>query len=200
MRVNSRWTGAAAALGLAVVATVSACTDDASTPSSDPPISSSFIHSGLVSTSTSPNNTASPNPTDLAKAEVLASYKAYWAAQVSSEAHPRLRQDPNLAKFAIAKALADAQGTILLFRNNGIEMRGRPTHSATVTSISLSKPPRAVIKDCLDSTHWRPVYAATGKSALAPGQSVRITVDATATLYQGRWVVRTSVAHRDRPC
>jgi hypothetical protein len=130
----------------------------------------------------------------------LAAYQAYWAAQVKSQANPKNRQDPNLAKYAIDRALTDVQTTILLYRQHGIRMLGEPTHNAKVTAFDPGPPPTVSITDCLDSTRWRPVYVATGKSALAPGQSPRVVVDSTATLYNGRWVIRTSVAHRDRTC
>lgn len=182
--------------GLATAIVVSAALLTAGCTSSSSPGTSS----STTPTSTPTLTAQSPSPEDLAKKAVLASYDAYWVAQVTSQAHPQKQQDPNLKKYAIGGALSDVEATIFLFRNSGIEMRGAPTHSVKVTSIALSNPPSAVITDCLDSTKWLPVYAATGKSALAPGQSLRVVVDSTATIYNGQWVIRTSVAHRDRPC
>ena len=181
-------------MALAVVMAASACSG-ASTPQPDTSSSPS-----TSSTPTSQSPLPSPNATEQATSAALASYESFWAAQVTSQAAPKHQQDPNLAKYAIDKALANAQATIFLYRKNGIEMRGRPTHSAEVTSVSLADPPTVSITDCLDSTNWRPVYAATGRSALAPGQSLRVVVESTATIYNGRWVVRSSVAHRDRSC
>jgi hypothetical protein len=105
-----------------------------------------------------------------------------------------------LAKYAIDKARADVQATVLLFRRNGIAMRGEPKLAPKVTSIKLGQRPSASILDCVDSTSWKPVYEATGKSALAPNQSLRLVRESTAIVYDGRWVIRTSVAHRDRSC
>jgi len=119
---------------------------------------------------------------------------------VNSQAHPAKPQDPNLAKYAIDKALAGAQETVILFRRGGIAMLGKPTHETGVTGVKLGDPPTVSITDCVDSTNWKPVYVATGKSALAPGQSVRVLVESTATVFDGRWVISTSVAHRDRSC
>ena len=79
-------------------------------------------------------------------------------------------------------------------------MLGKPTHETDVTGVKLGDPPTVSITDCVDSTNWKPVYVATGKSALAPGQSVRVLVESTATVFDGRWVISTSVAHRDRSC
>lgn len=196
MRRSRRWAlGPAAGLALAAVMAASACSSDST---SGPNASTS--PSTSTTASASPTQSPSPNATETATSAALASYEGFWAAQVASQAHPQKQQDPNLAKYAIDKALADAQATIFLYRRNGIEMRGRPVHSAEVTSVSLADPPTVAITDCLDSTNWLPVYAATGKSALAPGQSPRVVVESTATVYDGRWVIRTSVAHRDRPC
>ena len=41
---------------------------------------------------------------------------------------------------------------------------------------------------------------ASGKSALAPGQATHVIVDSLATVYNGRWVIRESITHKDRPC
>lgn len=186
--------GPAVAVALAVM-TASAC--------SGAPTSESAPSADASTSSTGPSATpgsASPDPTQKATDAVLTSYDEFWAAQVNSQASPQKRPDPGLARYSIDKALADAQATIFLFRKNGIEMRGHPTHEVEVTSLTLSDPPIASISDCLDSTEWRPVYAATGKSARAPGQSPRVIVESTATVYDGRWVISTSIAHRDRSC
>jgi hypothetical protein len=187
--------GPAVAVALAVITATSACSD-APTSEAEP----STDLSTSPGASSSPVASASPNPTQKATDAVLASYDKFWAAQVNSQASPKKQPDPALARYSIDKALADAQATIFLFRKNGIEMRGHPTHEVEVTSLTLSDPPTASITDCLDSTKWRPVYAATGKSARAPGQSPRVIVESTATVYDGRWVIRTSIAHRDRSC
>lgn len=187
--------GPAVAVALAVITATSACSD-APTSEAEP---STDVSTSPGATS-SPSGSASPNPTQKATDAVLTSYDKFWAAQVNSQASPKKQPDPGLARHSIDKALADAQATIFLFRKNGIEMRGHPTHEVEVTSLTLSDPPTASITDCLDSTKWRPVYAATGKSARAPGQSSRVIVESTATVYDGRWVISTSIAHRDRSC
>jgi hypothetical protein len=192
---HRRSLGPAVAVALAVFTATSAC--------SGAPTSESAPSADASTSSTGPSATpgsASPDPTQKATDAVHTSYDEFWAAQVNSQASPQKRPDPGLARYSIDKALADAQATIFLFRKNGIEMRGHPTHEVEVTSLTLSDPPSASITDCLDSTKWRPVYAATGKSARAPGQSSRVIVESTATVYDGRWVISTSIAHRDRSC
>ena len=187
--------GPAVAVALAVFTATSACSS-APTSQAGP---SPGISTSPTGASATPGS-ASSNPTQKATDAVLASYDAFWAAQVNSQASPQEQPDPDLARYSIDRALADAQATIFLFRKNGIEMRGHPTHEVAVTSLTPSDPPTASITDCLDSAKWRPVYAATGKSARAPGQSKRVIVESTATVYNGRWVISTSIVHRDRSC
>ena len=181
-----------AGLILAVLVPVSACSSPSATQSPTVP----------TSTSASSPSTPSPSadPTASASSAALASYTAFWDAKVASQAKPAQGPPAALARYSIDKALADAQAAILIFRHSGIEMRGKPAHSAKVTAVTLTDTPMVSIQDCLDSTHWVPVYSASGKSALAPGQSARVVVDSTATTYDGRWVISASVAHRDQPC
>jgi hypothetical protein len=185
-----------AGLALAVLVPLSACSGPSATQS--PTVSTSTSESDA---STSPSTPSpSPDPTASASSAALASYAAFWDAKVESQAKPAQGPPATLARYSIDKALADAQAAILIFRHSGIEMRGKPAHSAEVTSVTLTATPMVSIRDCLDSTRWLPVYSASGKSALAPGQSARVVVDSTATTYDGRWVISASVAHRDQPC
>jgi hypothetical protein len=157
-------------------------------------------------TSTSPDTrpsassaapTGSTTPTETAAA--LAAYEGYWAAQIASQADPTRRQDANLARYAAGEALAGAQSTLLLFRQNGVAMRGEPVLSPSVSGASPGGTEVEVV-DCVDSTNWKPVYVATGKSALAPGQALRLLVVSRVELSDGRWVVTSSVTQRDRTC
>lgn len=167
------------------------CSTEPSSPSS-----SSTTTSPSPSNSVT-NSTSSAEPT--AANEALAAYHGYWAAQTRSQADPAKPQDPNLARYAKGKALAGAQSTLLLFRQNGIAMRGAPELNPHVTSIDSAGGLVSVV-DCVDSTNWKPVYVASGKSALAPGQAPRVVVDSTIALSGGRWAVSTSVVHRDQTC
>ena len=165
-------------------------------PSAAPPTSSTTTP---PPTSPSVSATPSPDPTATAKAEVLAVYRGYWAAKVAAHAAPAGPVPKDLSTYAIAKAQTDTEATILRLRQQGIAFRGAPVLSPDVTTIDLGQA-SAAISDCVDSTHWLPVFVATGKSALAPGQPMRVIVESTARIYSGRWVIDTSVAHRDRTC
>jgi hypothetical protein len=79
-------------------------------------------------------------------------------------------------------------------------MRGEPVHNTSAVSVTVGAQPEVAITDCLDSTDWLPVVVATGESALAPGQSPRVVVESVATVFDGRWVIKTSTAFRDRSC
>ena len=105
-----------AGLALAVLVPLSACSSPSVTQSPNVSTSSS-------GPSTSPSTpSSSPDPTASASSAALASYDAFWVAQVNSQARPAKPQDPNLAKYAIDKALAGAQETIILFRRGGVAM------------------------------------------------------------------------------
>jgi hypothetical protein len=184
---------ALAVLGGAVVLQLGACSG-----TSMPAVSSPASTSAVVSSSPSPP--PSSDPTTKARDDVLAVYRAYWAAQVKAQAAPESKAVGDLSRYSVDQALADVRATVLLFRQQGIVMRGEPALSPSLTSIQTADPAKATITDCVDSSHWTPVYKATGKSALAPNQPPRVVMDSTAMIYNGHWVIRTSVAHRDRTC
>ena len=134
---------------------------------------------------------------------VAAAYRGYWAARVKAQAAPDQPPPAELDRYAIGTARTDVKANMLRFRQQGIAFRGEPLLAPVVT---VTRPPttgaegEASIVDCVDSSHWAPVFVDTGTSALAAGQALRVVVESTARTYEGRWVVDTSVAHRDRPC
>jgi hypothetical protein len=156
------------------------------------------------SSSTTPPSSSSATPTvSTAPAETiaaLAAYDRFWAAKVASQADPTKQPPKALRANAIDKALSDALATVLVLRRNGVAMRGEPVHDASAVSVTVAARPEVAITDCLDSTDWLPVVVATGESALAPGQSPRVVVESVATVFDGRWVIKTSTAFRDRSC
>lgn len=162
-----------------------ACTSGGSTPPTPSP------------TSATSAATATPS-TDPAAAAILDSYEAFSGGRVAALAHPRRKSLPkDLTRYGTGKALSDVRATILLFRQQGIELRGKPVLSPEVTDVDgLS----ATISDCVDSTNWKAVYAATGKSALAAGQSARVMATVTATKPDDRWLITTVTNDRDRTC
>ena len=179
----------AAVLGAFVLA---GCTDNprAPLPTTSSPAIQPSASSAAPTMSTTPAESV----------EALAAYDRFWAAKVASQAEPTKQPPKALRANAIDKALSDALATVLLLRRNGVEMRGEPVHETSVVSVTAGARPEVAITDCLDSTDWLPVVVATGESALAPGQSPRVVVESVATIFDGRWVIKTSTAFRDRSC
>jgi hypothetical protein len=131
----------------------------------------------------------------------LAAYRGFWAARIAASAHPNDDQlVVGLERYAIDKALADGQSSLFVYRKEGIEYRGKPVIAPHVTSVALGEPPKVMITDCVDSSNWTPVYAETGQSAEAPGQHQRVVTESMATVFAGRWVIRTHQVFRARPC
>ncbi len=143
--------------------------------------------------------TPTPTASSPTAAAALVSYRAFWDAQIRSQRDPAHSQDPNLARYASASALAGAQSTLLVFRQNGIAMRGEPLLAPTVEAVNTAGG-TVSIRDCVDSTHWTPVYVATGKSAAAPNQAPRVVVTAEVMLLHNRWTVTATDVHRDQTC
>lgn len=157
------------------------------------------------STTTSASPTSSPTPTvdpaiAAAEAAILEAYYGYWAAKVTSYADPTQSPDPNLARFAIETALTDAQASLAQMRNDGIRTPGEPVLSPQVDGVRLDEPPSATIRDCIDVANWQPIFSATGDSAVAPGQDLRVVAVATARVFEGQWVLDTYRIERDRSC
>lgn len=151
-----------------------------------------------------PTATATPTPIEpavaQAQAAILEAYRGYWAAKVASYADPTKDQDPDLARFADDTALSDAQSTIFTLRSSGVSIPGAPTLSPVVSKVALGGAPTATITDCVDATAWQPIYTATGASAAAPGQALRVLTESTAFVAEGQWRIRTSIARRDQTC
>ncbi|HEY5514814.1 MAG TPA: hypothetical protein VIK12_01240, partial [Pengzhenrongella sp.] len=72
--------------------------------------------------------------------------------------------------------------------------------SPVVSDIVLAPAASAAITDCVDAANWQPVYVATGASAAAPDQAMRVVTESTAFVIDGSWRIRTSVVYRDQTC
>jgi len=177
---------ATAGLTAAAVAFLVGCSSGSSTPTP----SSAASQRTTVQSAASTSATADPAP-------VLAAYRGYWAARVKAQAAPDQPPPAELDTYAEGAARSDVVTSLALFRRQGIAFRGEPALSPVAT---LTSGGTATVADCVDSSRWTPVFVDTGTSALAPGQPLRVQVDSTARLDQGRWMVDTSTAHRDRPC
>ena len=172
----------------------SASSADGSAPASPGSASSS------TAASSSPSEASAVVDPATAQA-VLAAYRGYWAERVTAQAAP---------SEGVPKASGDVRG--------GQGRGGRRVVGGVVRAAGHRDPRRAgavADGDVGDgrATRRRPrsPTASTprtgrrcsprpGKSALAPGQPTRVVVESTASTYDGRWVIRTSTAFRDRTC
>lgn len=177
---SRRWQSVAAAL-LAV--TTTGCSGS-STPTSQP--------------TPTPSVTASPtaDANALARAGALAAYRGFRRAQVAAEAVANAH-NPDLARYSGDKALAQERANLLQLARAGIVLRGAPVLNPVVDSAS---PEAVTLHDCVDTTHWQPVYKATGKSAAAPGQPARVLATVLARPYGDGWLIVELTTERSRPC
>lgn len=182
-------------LAVLIAVVMSGCTgSDTPAPDLSPTTSGSSSAPGATSARSS---SAADPATEQA---VLTAYRGYWAQRVKAQAAPSEGVPTALATYAVDKAAADVASSLVLFTQQGIEIRGEPVLSPAVTAVTSGNPATASIRDCVDSTNWTPVFADTGASALPPGQPTRVIVESTASTYAGRWVIRTSTVFRDRTC
>jgi hypothetical protein len=156
-----------------------------------------------ASSTSSPAGTTSNSPTAdpsvSAGSAALGAYLGFREALAAAQrsANP---SEPSLDRYAADKALAESRASLLIQQQAGIVFRGKPVFSPRVLKVDLSGTGSVTISDCVDSSNWTPVYEATGKSAAAPGQPVRVPVSAVASTYDGRWVVRSMTSDRSRTC
>ena len=177
---------------------MTACSAAAPQASATPPASRAVpTTTGDVLPSQSPS--ATPDAEAKASAAALSAYRGFRAAQVvagrTSDAH-----SPGLAKYAGDKALADERASLLQLERAGIVFVGEPGLSPQVSEVDLGAYPSVTILDCVDNSHWSPVYEKTGKSAAAPGQPNRVLATAIAHPYAGGWIITSVVSDRSRTC
>ncbi|GEA89057.1 hypothetical protein [Cellulomonas cellasea] len=156
-------------------------------------------------TSVKPSSpTATPTPTTdpevaAAQAAILDAYRGFWAAQTTALGDPVAEPPAELAVHAVDKAFAGVGEALFEYRRQGIVMVGAPTLDPVVDTVDRATS-TAHVTDCVDSSDWTPIFRDTGESAAAENQSPRLVVEAWAIVYDGRWVIRETLIHRDRPC
>ena len=162
--------------------------------SSEPP-------SSLPTSSSTPSASATPSPdaSTAAGAAALVAYSGFRSAQVAAEAVADAH-NPDLAKFAGNKALAQERANLLQLAKAGIIVTGQPILKPEVTAVSLGGAPVVTITDCVDTSGWTPIYKATGKSAAAPNQPSRVLATALARPYGQGWIITALTTERSRPC
>ncbi len=143
----------------------------------------------------------SPTPEQEAADKALAAYNNYREAQVAAFATAE-PTGGDLSKYVADPLLGELQYDLRQKRDQGLIVTGRPVWKPRVTKVNVTSRPFTVqIEDCFDATNWNTVYKATGKSAAVPGQNKKYVVTAEAALYDdGRWLIRSAKAERERPC
>ena len=171
------------------VLAVSSCSGSSQPPSS------------LPSSSPTPSQSATPSPdaSAVAGSAALEAYRGFRRAQVAAEASANAH-NPDLAKYAGDKALAQERANLLQLDRGGIVVTGQPILKPKVTAVALGGAPIVTIKDCVDTSRWTPIYKATRKSAAAPNQPSRVLATALARPYGKGWIITELTTERSRPC
>jgi hypothetical protein len=105
------------------------------------------------------------------------------------------------AKYSNDDALGQDVRALLTYQKAGVVFTGAPKLDPKVTSLDLAaKPPAATITECFDATNWKPIYKATGQSALAADQPLKYVEVLTAQQLNGSWKITGARLEKDRPC
>ena len=186
--------------GMLAATLLAAC----SNPAPEPTATTTVVTPTPTPTPT-PSRTLSVDPTVAAtEAVILQAYQGYWDAMVRILANPDPFDDANkplwneLEQYAVDKAQSDLFATAYQLSDSGIAMKGEPVLDPSVSDIVIDT--SATVTDCVDSTDWQPISAATGESAAAPGQATRVTASSTLIFHDDRWVVNSYTPNRDQTC
>jgi hypothetical protein len=103
--------------------------------------------------------------------------------------------------YALGQAFYDIKSTLQYYNSQNLVMRGRPTLSPVVSSISLAKEPySATITDCIDTAKFLPVDKTTGKPAKLTDSVFRHPWTFTASFDNVQWRIMTGKIDRTRSC
>ncbi len=142
---------------------------------------------------------ATTDATAEAGAGALTAYRGFRRAQVAAEAVANAHST-ELAQYAGDKALAQERANLLQLAQAGIVVKGQPVLQPLVAAVTLGAAPVVTITDCVNTSQWRPIYKATGKSAAAPGQPSRVFATALARPYGHGWLIVELTTDRSRSC
>ncbi|MEV0604639.1 hypothetical protein AB0I82_35815 [Streptomyces sp. NPDC050315] len=165
---------------------VSACgTDSEGTPENKP--------------KSKPSPTVSVDPQAAEKKQVLKVYRSMWETKNRSFAKAEL--DPDVKKYASGKALGDIKVTTLYYEGRGHVMKGEPILHPEVTAIDTkSKPAKATVEDCVDSSHYDEVDKKTGKKVDFGDGPRRHPNSTTLRMIGDKWFVWETSIDRERSC
>jgi hypothetical protein len=137
-------------LTLLVTLPLAACGGSSGSP--DPASPAPATSSATVQPSPSP--TPSLNPTEAARRDALATYRAMWDDWVTAAATSDY-ESTLLARHAADSALSVIYRAVYFNARNHVVVKGRPIlHPAVTATDSPVGPLRITIIDCVDTTHW----------------------------------------------
>ncbi|WP_338704319.1 hypothetical protein V2W30_41130 (plasmid) [Streptomyces sp. Q6] len=157
-----------------------------------------------TSASSTDNATPSPSQTDPHagdKAAALDAYGRMWAEQAKAYAKGST-SGTEFDTYAVALAKTSITNDLADLRSKGIVTKGAPTHSAKITEFKPrgTKAASAKVKDCLDTTHWKYLYAKTGKPVPMPSTRLpRYYMTAQAEVWGKSWKIIEIKLSQD-PC
>ncbi|MEU3315791.1 hypothetical protein ABZ743_24385 [Streptomyces sp. NPDC006662] len=184
--IGNRRLLAAAAAAATVAALTAGCTSGSKNDknaATGPSVSPSS-----TTATASPSAPADPEAAD--KAEVQAAYTHYWDVLTAAYAKSD-PDDPNLTKVSTGNALVQTQQDLANLRMRGHVFSGQPQRSNSgITFKADTKLKTAVITDCLDVSHWKPVEKDGGKELPLPStRLVRYVNTVTAEKWPNGWMV-----------
>jgi hypothetical protein len=115
-----------------------------------------------LSATPAPETTAaSGDPLDVAEAEALRAYRGMWAGLLEVGKRPD-GDAPQLAEYASGAQLQENRRRMREFKRRGVVLRGTVRSAPRV--VALVPRTRAIVEDCVDSSRWVEVDAATGRT------------------------------------
>ncbi len=153
-----------------------------------------------------PTSSKPVRPETEAADAALAAYELYW--QISEQAgHAPREKDwrPELAKAMADPALTDYLDEVENLASVPAHTEGRYGRSPKVTSVSVARPQRVVVTDCLDATGEHLLSdkpGEHGRNLDHPDQPRRYEFEAQVVRYPepDRWLVQQVQPRLEKPC
>jgi hypothetical protein len=142
----------------------------------------------------------SSSPADVAKQRAITSYGAMWRAFATAATTSDWRS-PDLARYATGTALTNLSRGLYADHYNGLITKGKPTHTAEVSSVEPQEnPTTVVVTDCSDSTRALKYHADTGELADGTGGGRRLINAVVQRQADGSWKVSDFGVHGVGSC
>jgi hypothetical protein len=156
----------------------------------------------MTTTSSTPPPSVSPtpDPVEQARSEVLAVYRTFMDARNKSLHDPTKRPDRRLDIVSTGAARSGVYSLSIFYRTRELAVHGSPISIPGVVQIQSGRERVAKFRDCLDSTDSFPIFAKTGKSALAPDQPRRVIIEVAAVEQGPKWLISTWLPRKGQLC